>query len=118
MPDITRFDATGRMSRAVAYGPTLYLAGMTADDLTQDVAGQTRQILAKIDGYLAQGGSDKSRLLSANIWLSDIGTFNEMNAVWDAWVDRANPPARATVESRLAGPKYLVEIMVVAARAA
>jgi enamine deaminase RidA (YjgF/YER057c/UK114 family) len=116
MPEIKRFDSIGRMSRAVAYGPTLYLAGMTADDLSKDVAGQTREILARIDHYLAEGGSDKSRLLSANIWLSDIATFNEMNAVWDAWVDRANPPARATVESKLAGPRYLVEIMVTAAR--
>lgn len=118
MPGINRIDSIGRMSRAVAYGPTLYLAGLTADDLSKDVTGQTQEILAKIDHYLAEGGSDKSRLLSANIWLSDIGTFNEMNAVWDAWVDRANPPARATVEARLAGPRYLVEIMVVAAREA
>lgn len=116
MPDIQRIDPTHRMSRAVVHGDTLYLAGMTAGDLTQDVAGQTRQILAKIDGYLAQGGSDKSRLLSANIWLRDIATFDEMNAVWDAWVDPRNPPARATVEARLAGDRYLVEIMVTAAR--
>jgi|SRR5258706_16211080 enamine deaminase RidA (YjgF/YER057c/UK114 family) len=113
---IQRFDSSHRMSRAVAHGDTLYVSGLTADDLTEDVRGQTIQILAKIDKYLAMGGSDKSRLLSANIWLSDIAAFDQMNAVWDAWVDRANPPARATVESRLAGERYLVEIMVTAAR--
>jgi enamine deaminase RidA (YjgF/YER057c/UK114 family) len=113
---IKRIDSIGRMSRAVAHGTTLYLSGLTADDLAQDTGGQTRQILAKIDRYLAEGGSDKSRLLSANIWLRDIAHFDAMNAEWDAWVDRANPPARATVEARLAGDRYLVEIMVVAAR--
>jgi enamine deaminase RidA (YjgF/YER057c/UK114 family) len=116
MPAIRRLDPTRRLSRAVAHGDTLYLAGLTADDLAQDVRGQTRQILAKIDRYLAEGGSDRSRLLSAQIWLRDIATFDEMNAEWDAWVDPANPPARATVESRLAGDRYLVEIMVTAAR--
>ncbi len=114
---IERHDAMGRMSRAVAHGDLLFLAGLTADDLAQDTAGQTRQVLAKIDHYLAAGGSDRSRLLSAQIWLRDIAHFDQMNAEWDVWVDRANPPARATVEARLAGDRYLVEIMVVAARA-
>lgn len=104
------------MSQAVVYGATVYLAGVVADDTSADVAGQTRQILAKIDGLLAEAGTDKSRLLSANIWLSDISTFNEMNGVWDAWVTPGHPPARATVEARLAGPQYKVEIMAVAAR--
>jgi enamine deaminase RidA (YjgF/YER057c/UK114 family) len=113
---IERYDASGRMSRAVAHADLLFLGGLTADDLAQDTAGQTRQILAKIDHYLAAGGSERSRLLSAQIWLRNISDFDQMNAEWDDWVDRENPPARATVEARLAGERYLVEIMVVAAR--
>jgi enamine deaminase RidA (YjgF/YER057c/UK114 family) len=73
------------------------------------------QILAKIDGYLAQAGTSKSKILTAQIWLPDISTFGEMNAAWEAWIDPKAPPARATVESRLAGPQYKVEIMVTAA---
>jgi enamine deaminase RidA (YjgF/YER057c/UK114 family) len=104
------------MSQAVVHGDTVYLAGLVADDTTQDVAGQTRQILAKADRYLAQAGSAKSNLLRVQIWLSDIATFGEMNSVYDPWIDKANPPARACVESRLAGPQYKVEIMMTAAR--
>jgi enamine deaminase RidA (YjgF/YER057c/UK114 family) len=104
------------MSQAVIHGDTVYLAGQVADDTSADVAGQTQQILAKIDDLLATAGTDKSKLLSANIWLSDISTFGQMNAVWDEWVTPGPPPARATVESKLAGPQYKVEIMVVAAR--
>ena len=77
--------------------------------------GQTADILARIDARLAELGSDKTRILMANIWLADIATFDEMNAAWDAWVDHAHLPARATVEARLASPDYLVEIAVVAA---
>ena len=102
------------MSQAVVHGGLAYLAGIVADDLVPSVADQTRQILAKIDRLLAMAGSDKTRILKANIWLSDIRRFDEMNAVWDAWVAKGHPPARATVESRLAGD-YLVEIMVEAA---
>ena len=112
---IKRFDAGPRLARMVIHGPTIYLAGLTADDTTADVAGQTRQILAKIDGYLAKAGSSKSKLLAAQIWLSDIDTFDQMNSVWDKWVDPQNTPARATVESRLAGEQYKVEIMATAA---
>ena len=112
---IQRFDPGPRLSRAVTYGGTVYLAGLTADDLTQDVTGQTRQILTKIDGYLKKTGSGKSKLLTAQIWLSDVRTFDEMNKVWEGWIDKSNPPARATVEAKLAGPDYLVEIMVTAA---
>ena len=77
---------------------------------------QTKDILATIDGYLAKAGTDKSKLLSANIWITDMAKFNEMNAVWDAWVSPGNTPARATVEAKLAAPGYNVEIMVAAAR--
>jgi enamine deaminase RidA (YjgF/YER057c/UK114 family) len=113
---IRRIEPGTYLSRAVVFGNLVYVAGLTADDLAQDVAGQTRQILAKIDRYLAEAGTDKSKLLSAQIWLRDIATFKEMNGVWETWVDRANPPARATVEARLAGDRYLVEIMVTAAK--
>ena len=113
---VRRIDPGTYLSRAVVYGDLVFLAGLTADDLTAGVAGQTTQILRKIDGYLAEAGTDKTRLLTTQIWLRDIATFGEMNQVWEAWVDKANPPARATVEARLAGERILVEIMVTAAR--
>jgi enamine deaminase RidA (YjgF/YER057c/UK114 family) len=113
---IERIKVGPRMSQAVIHGAIIYLAGQVADDPSADVAGQTRQILAKIDRLLAEAGSDKSKLLSANVWLSDISTFDQMNAVWDEWVTPGNPPARACVESRLARPEFKVEIMAVAAR--
>ncbi len=113
---IERIKSGPRMSQAVVYGDTVYLAGQVADDPSADVAGQTQQILAKIDSLLAEAGTDKTRILSANIWLADISTFGEMNKVWDAWVPQGHAPARATVESKLAAPQYRVEIGVVAAR--
>lgn len=113
---IERIKVSSRMSQAVIHGNTVYLAGVVADDTNADVAGQTRQILAKIDGLLREAGTDKAKILSANVWLSDISTFNQMNEVWDAWVTPGSPPARACVESKLAAPQYTVEIMVVAAR--
>lgn len=112
---IERYEVGPRMSQVVVHGGVAYLAGIVAENLVPSVADQTRQILAKIDRLLALAGSDKTRILKANIWLSDIGTFNEMNAVWDGWVAKGHTPARATVEARLAGPAYLVEIMVEAA---
>jgi enamine deaminase RidA (YjgF/YER057c/UK114 family) len=113
---IERIKAGPRMSQAVVHGDTVYLAGQVADDPSADVAGQTRQILAKIDSLLAEAGTDKTRILSANIWLADISTFGDMNQVWDAWVPQGHAPARATVESKLAAPQYRVEIGVTAAR--
>lgn len=115
--NITRYESGPRMSQAVVHGDTVYLAGQVGDGDT--VAGQTRAILSKIDHLLATAGSDKSRLLSATIWLTSMDDFAEMNSVWDAWVDTAHPPARACVESpRLATPDFRVEIMVIAALAA
>jgi enamine deaminase RidA (YjgF/YER057c/UK114 family) len=105
------------MSQAVAHGGLVFLAGQVAADPAQDIAGQTRQILGQIDALLAEAGSDKSRILSATIWLADISTFAEMNSVWDAWVIPGSTPARATVEARLAGPDFKVEIAAVAALA-
>ena len=113
---IERIKVGPRMSQAVIHGETVYLAGQVADDPNADVAGQTSQILAKIDGLLKDSGTDKSRLLFANVWLSDISTFDQMNSVWDAWISPGNPPARACVEGKLARSHLKVEIMVVAAR--
>jgi enamine deaminase RidA (YjgF/YER057c/UK114 family) len=113
---VRRIKPGPRMSEAVVHGDTVYLQGVTADDHSLDVKGQTRQILAKIDALLAEAGTDKSKLLSANIWLTDIGTWSQMNEVWDAWVAPGNAPARATVEAKLARPGLKVEIMVQAAR--
>jgi enamine deaminase RidA (YjgF/YER057c/UK114 family) len=114
---VERKEVGPRMSQIVIHGETVYLAGIVArENSGKSVTEQTREILATIDGYLKQAGSDKSKLLSANIWLTDMATFNEMNAVWDAWVAPGNTPARATVEARLAAPGYKIEIMVTAAK--
>ena len=93
----------------------MYLAGQVARDGSTSVKAQTEQILKQIDELLRAAGTSKSKLLSATIYLASIATFKEMNAVWDAWVDPRNTPARATVEAKLAAPQYLVEIMVTAA---
>ncbi|MBI3628760.1 MAG: RidA family protein [Candidatus Rokubacteria bacterium] len=111
---IKRINPGSRMSAAVLHDNTVYVAGQVSAD-AQDVKGQTELILKKIDSLLAAAGSSKSKLLSATVYLADIKTYEQMNAVWDAWVDPANSPARATVETRLAAPKYLVEITVIAA---
>ncbi len=113
---ITRRHIGPRMSQSVAYGGTVYLAGQVASNAAGgSVADQTRDILARIDELLAEAGSDKSKILTATIWLTDIGTFAEMNGVWDAWVSPGNTPARACVEAKLAAPEFTVEIMVTAA---
>jgi enamine deaminase RidA (YjgF/YER057c/UK114 family) len=114
---IQRHEVGARMSKAVVHGNTVYLAGIVADSAKgKSVTEQTKDILAQIDGLLAKAGSDKSKLLTANIWITDMANFAEMNAVWDAWVSPGNTPARATVEAKLAAPDYKVEIMVVAAK--
>jgi enamine deaminase RidA (YjgF/YER057c/UK114 family) len=105
-----------RMSRAVINGDMVYLAGLTASDPSQDVAGQTKQILAKIDNYLKEAGTDKSKLLTANLWIKDMALFSQMNAVWNDWVDPQNPPCRACVRADMARPEILIEIMVTAAK--
>ena len=113
---ITRHMIGDRMSQAVVHGDTVYLAGQVADDTSVGVGGQTKQILAKIDERLGEAGTDKSKLLSATLWITDMAAFNEMNAVWDAWVSPGNTPVRACVEATLAAPQYQVEIMVIAAK--
>ena len=105
-----------RLSQAVVHGETVYLAGIVADHPVPEVAAQTGQILDQIDKLLAECGTNKSKLLMATIWLADIRDYDEMNSVWDKWVTPGQTPARACVEARLAQPKYLVEIRVVAAR--
>jgi enamine deaminase RidA (YjgF/YER057c/UK114 family) len=118
MDSITRLHAGPRMSQAVVHGPTIYLAGQVADQAKgKSVSEQTKEILATIDRLLAEAGSDKTKILSTTIYLADIATFAEMNAVWDAWVAAGHTPARATVEAKLAQPVYTVEIACVAARA-
>jgi enamine deaminase RidA (YjgF/YER057c/UK114 family) len=116
MSDVRRIDPGPRLSEASVHGDRLYLSGMIPEDTSLDVAGQAKQALAEIDALLARGGSDKTKILSAVIWLSDIGDFAAMNAVWDVWVVPGQTPARATVQARLSDPDMKVEIMVVAAR--
>jgi len=114
---IQRFETGPRMSQVVVHGNTIYLAGVVANKTAGgSVTDQTKEILSIIDGHLAKAGSDKSKLLSTNIYITDMKNFAEMNAVWDAWVSPGNTPARATVEAQLAAPQYKVEIMVVAAK--
>lgn len=112
---IERIEVGPRMSNAVVHNGVVYLAGVVAADASANTTGQTEQILAKIDSLLAAAGSDKTKILKANIWLSNITQFPQMNAAWDAWVPAGHTPARATVEARLASPDLLVEIMVEAA---
>jgi enamine deaminase RidA (YjgF/YER057c/UK114 family) len=112
---IRRIEPGKRMSQASVHGSTVYLAGQVADDTKQDVAGQTRQVLAQIDKLLKEAGTDKSRILFAQIVLADIKTFADMNGVWDAWVAPGNPPARATIEAKLVAPEYKIEVIVTAA---
>ena len=113
---IRRIDAGDRMSQAVVHGDTVYTAGQVAQRAPDaSVTDQTGDILARIDGLLAEAGTDKSKLLSATIWLSSMDDFAEMNAVWDAWVPEGHAPARACGEARLARPELRVEIIVTAA---
>ena len=112
---IDRHGVGSRLSQGVKHADTIYIAGQVADDPSAGAKGQTEQILRKIDALLAHFGSNKSKLLSATVYVASMGSYDEMNAAWDAWVDKANAPARATVETRLARPHYLVEIAAIAA---
>jgi enamine deaminase RidA (YjgF/YER057c/UK114 family) len=115
MPQITRLETGARMSQAVIHNGTVYLAGQVGAP-GKSVGEQTQAVLAEIDRLLAAAGTDKTRLLTAQIWLSDMGTFAEMNAVWDKWVAPGHTPARATGSADLATPDYKVEIIVTAAQ--
>ena len=111
---ITRYQTGPRMSQAVKANGFVFTAGQVAATPTPSVAAQTAQILAQIDQLLSDAGSDKTKIVSASIWLADIAGFAEMNSEWDKWVPAGNAPARATVEAKLATPAYLVEIAVIA----
>ena len=113
---IERIESGPRMSQAVIHGDTVYLAGQVGAP-GESVTAQTKAVLASVETLLAQAGSDKSKILTATIWLADMADFAEMNAVWDVWIDGKDAPARATGEAKLATPDYKVEVIVVAARA-
>ncbi|MBI05095.1 MAG: hypothetical protein CMI96_04690 [Pelagibacteraceae bacterium] len=114
MDTIHRFDAGPRMSKAVRHGETIYTMGHVAQDRTGDIAAQTADVLSRLDSTLAKMGSEKSKLLSVTIYISDMEGFSAMNEVWDAWVDNPNAPARTTVGAPLAAPDILVEMTAVA----
>ena len=111
---IKRYKSGPRMSQAVAAGGTLYLAGQVADDGRASIEDQTRSVLGKIDALLAEAGTEKAKLVAITVFLSNISDFDAMNTVYDAWVDRSNPPARACIEARLADPDLRVEMTGVA----
>lgn len=113
--NIERIEKTQRLSRVVVYNGVAYFSGLTADDRQQDTIGQTRQILSKADAFLQTVGSNRSLLLSATIWLRDIDDFDQMNSAWVEWIDRDEPPARATVQAVLGLPDIRVEIQFTAA---
>ncbi len=114
---IQRYGVGPRMSQAVVHGDTVYLAGQVANNAAgKSVTEQTKDILETIDRLLAEAGSDKTQLLSTTIYLTDMGSFAEMNAVWDGWVAKGATPARATVEAKLAAPQFTVEIACIAAK--
>jgi len=112
---IVRYEERPRMAQAVAHGNVVYLAGQVGRDHRAAVADQTRQTLEEIDRLLALAGTDKSKLLTAQVWLADMRDFDEMNSVWEAWTAPGKAPARACTEARLAPPGWSVEIMVTAA---
>ena len=114
MADIKRIECGTRMSEAVIHNGVVYLAGQVGNP-GDSVADQTREVLAQVDRLLAEAGTDKTRILKAQIWLADITDFAEMNAVWDTWVPQGHCPARATGEAKLATPEYKVEVIVTAA---
>jgi enamine deaminase RidA (YjgF/YER057c/UK114 family) len=113
---ITRIDPGPRLAEAVIHDDRVHLSGMIPEDTSLDITGQVKQALAEIDALLERADTDKTKILSAVIWLKDIDDFAAMNAVWDAWVVPGQTPARATVQARLNDPDMRVEIMVVAAR--
>jgi enamine deaminase RidA (YjgF/YER057c/UK114 family) len=112
---VQRFDVGARMSEMAVHNGTVYLAGQVADDATQDIGGQTRQVLAMVDTLLARAGSDKSKILMAQIFLVNLADFDGMNAAWDAWVSPGQTPPRATVQAQLAKPGWKIEVVVTAA---
>ncbi len=115
MMTIERFDVGQRMSEMAVHNGVVYLAGQVASDASLDITGQTADVLAQIDALLARAGSDKTKILRAQIYIADVAEFAGMNAAWDAWVPAGHTPPRATVEAKLAKPEWKVEIVITAA---
>ena len=115
MSDIQRYHVGVRLSEMAVHNGTVYLAGQVPDDPTKDISGQTAEVLANIDKLLTEAGTDKSRILMAQIFLADLADFPAMNAVWDAWVVAGQTPPRATVQAKLARPEWRIEVVVTAA---
>ena len=115
MASIQRFHVGPRLSETAVHNGTIYLAGQVPDDTTQDIRGQTAQVLAMVDRLLAEAGSDKSRILMTQIYITDLALFPALNAVWEEWVVQGATPPRATVEAKLANPACLVEVCITAA---
>lgn len=115
--EIKRYQTKPRMSRIVEHNGTIYLCGQTAKDASDNIKGQTTTALEKVEELLAEAGSDKTRLLSVTIYISDMANFKQMNEIWDAWVVPGKAPARACVEAKMARPELLVELSVIAAKA-
>ena len=115
MASITRYHVGPRLSETAVHNGTIYLAGQVPDDTTQDIRGQTTQVLGMVDRLLAEAGSDKSRILMTQIFLADINDITAMNEVWDAWIPAGNTPPRATVQAAMAKQGYKIEIVVTAA---
>ena len=113
---ITRPHTNQRSSKIVIHNQTIYLTGQVAKDRNSDITTQTEQVIEKIEALLEEAGSNKNKMLSVQIWLSNIAHFSAMNLVWNQWIDEGNQPARATIEARLAAPELLVEMSVIAAQ--
>ncbi len=113
---LQRFHVEARYSDTAIFNGVVYLAGQVPDDASQDIQGQTRQVLAHVDRLLAEANSDKSRILMCQIFLKDITQIGAMNQVWDAWVDSSNSPPRMTVQAALGNPDWLIEVVVTAAQ--
>jgi enamine deaminase RidA (YjgF/YER057c/UK114 family) len=114
--EIKRLHVGNRMSEVAIHQQTVYLAGQIAEDASQDIKGQTREVLGHVDRLLAEAGSDKTRILMCQIYLSDLNNFNGMNQVWDEWVAPGHCTPRATVQAKLAKPEWLIEVVVTAAQ--
>ncbi|TQK03289.1 RidA family protein [Herbaspirillum sp. SJZ107] len=114
--EIKRLHVGKRLSEITIHNGTVYLAGQIAENTSQDIVGQTREVLGHVDRLLAEAGSDKTRILSTQIYIADMADFPGMNTVWDEWVVPGNTPPRATVEAKLANPACLVEVVIVAAQ--
>ncbi|MFT4607681.1 MAG: enamine deaminase RidA (YjgF/YER057c/UK114 family) [Urechidicola sp.] len=113
---ITRIHTNQRSSKIVIHNQTIYLTGQVAKDRNSDITTQTEQVIEKVEALLEEAGSNKNKMLSVQIWLSNIAHFAAMNLVWNQWIDEGNQPARATIEARLAAPELLVEMSVIAAQ--